>query len=380
MNEGCKVMNVFFAGQSIISSLGNSLESNIENILKEETGIKLSQNPDWTIEPTPLSAVNRKPIEEAIKGDYTIFEKFMIFVIESALQQNPDFDIESKDTLIIISTTKGNIELLDQEKAKAYPKDRVHLWASAKVLKTYFKQDNEPLIISNACISGVQAAVTGLRKLKSREYKHAVVVGADVLSHFVVSGFQSFKSLSPGPCQPFDKDRVGLSLGEGAAAILMSTDKSIAKDNIVFVNGATANDANHISGPSRTAEGQYNAMKQAGVAMETIDFISAHGTATPYNDDMESIALKRHGLENTPVNSFKGYFGHTLGAAGLIETALSIYSLQHNKIFKTLGCLNQGTVEKINVVKEHQDKELKTVLKLGSGFGGSNAALIIKKL
>jgi 3-oxoacyl-[acyl-carrier-protein] synthase-1 len=121
-------------------------------------------------------------------------------------------------------------------------------------------------------------------------------------------------------------------------------------------------------------------MKRANVETEKIDFISAHGTATPYNDDMESIALKRHGLETTPVNSFKGYFGHTLGAAGLIESALSIYSLQNNILFKTLGLQNLGTSETINAIKEHQEKKIKTVLKLGSGFGGSNAALIIKKL
>ncbi len=373
-------MNVFFAGYNIVTSLGLSVKENVKQILNNKTGVEISNNPDWTIEPTPLSIVNRKAIQNQINGDFTIFEKFLIFSIEESLKVNLKFDIKSPETLIIISTTKGNIELLEEEKAKGYSKNRINLWASAKIIQNYFNNPNTALVISNACISGVQALIAGMREIKTGHYKNIVVAGADVMSHFVVSGFQSFKSLSPVACKPFDKDRVGLSLGEGAATILLTGNKKIADSSkIIFSSGATANDANHISGPSRTAEGQYYAMKRADVESETIDFISAHGTATPYNDDMESVALKRHGLENIPVNSFKGYFGHTLGAAGLIESALSIYSLQNNILFKTLGFKNLGTVEKINVLKEHQKKEIKTVLKLGSGFGGSNAALIIKK-
>lgn len=373
-------MKVFFAGYNIITSLGLSIEDNVEQILNNKTGVATNNNPDWTIEPTPLSVVDRKPIESEIQGDFTLFEKFLIYSIKKSLEGNQKFDIKSEKTLIIISTTKGNIELLDKKKARNYPKDRIHLWSSANIVKDYFGNPNTPLVISNACISGVQALIAGMREIKTGAYKNIVVVGADVMSHFVVSGFQSFKSLSPEACQPFDKDRVGLSLGEGAATILLSSDESIANSNkIILSSGATANDANHISGPSRTAEGQYYAMKRAKVGLEKIDFISAHGTATPYNDDMESVALKRHGLENVPVNSFKGYFGHTLGAAGLIESALSIYSLQNNILFKTFGFKNLGTIEKINVLKEHQEKEINTILKLGSGFGGSNAAIIIKK-
>ena len=373
-------MNVFFAGYNAVSSLGLSVEENVTQILQNQTGVKICENKEWTLEPTPLSVADRQTITDTITGHYTIFEKFLIFSIAESLKTNPKFDIQSPDTLIIVSTTKGNIELLNPDKAKQYPNNRIQLWASAKIIQDYFQNPNTPLVISNACISGVQALITGMREIKARNYKQVVVVGADVLSHFVVSGFQSFKSLSPEACQPFDKDRVGLSLGEGAATILLTQDESIAQPSkIIFSSGATANDANHISGPSRTAEGQYYAMKRARVASEHFDFISAHGTATPYNDDMESVAIKRHGLEQIPVNSFKGYFGHTLGAAGVIETALSIYSLQNNILFKTFGFENSGTVEKINVIDSHQEKELKTILKLASGFGGSNAALIIKK-
>ncbi len=372
-------MNAYFVAQNILTSLGHTTEENVNQILNNKTGIRISNHEDWTVEPTPLSEVDREVVEKQVEGDYTIFEKFLIFAIRSSLEQQPLFDIQSEDTIIIISTTKGNIELLNPEKAKQYDKDRIHLWRSAEIIQTYFQAKHTPLVISNACISGAHALVTAMRKLKSGAYKHAVVVGADVLSRFVVSGFGSFKSLDAGACKPFDKNRTGLSLGEGAACILMSTDASIADaSQIVFASGATANDANHISGPSRTAEGQYLAMQKANVENETIDFISAHGTATPYNDDMESIAIARHHLNEVPVNSFKGYFGHTLGAAGLIESALSIWAIKENQLFKTLGFEEAGTVEPINVQTEHQKQNIKTVLKLSSGFGGSNAALVIK--
>lgn len=373
-------MNVFFAGYHIVSALGLSVEENVEQILNHKTGIKICNNPQWTTEPTPLAIVNRSVIEKEIVGNYTLFEKFLIYAIDKALESQTLFDIKSKETLLIISTTKGNIELLDPEIAKQYPNDRIHLWASALAIQKYYQQANTPLIISNACISGIQALIAGMRKIQSGEYKNVVVVGADVISHFVVSGFQSFKSLSPEACKPFDKDRVGLSLGEAAGCILLSSDIELATpEKIELISGATANDANHISGPSRTAEGQFNAMKRAGVSEHKFNFISAHGTATPYNDDMESVAIKRHGLQHVPVNSFKGYLGHTLGAAGLIETALSIYSMKNNILFKTYGFKNLGTIEPINVLAQHTKAEVNTILKLGSGFGGSNAALIIKK-
>jgi len=374
-----EIKPVYWVEQELFNALGTNQEACINQILNEQTGLKTISKSEFSNEPTILGLTDRTVTKPFLDLDYTLFEAFLLHVAESALSKT-SIDISSPDTIIIYTSTKGNIELLNQNIASRYTPDRLHLWKSAQIVNSHFKNPNTPYIISNACISGVQGLITGLRLLQNGIYRHAVVIGADLISQFVASGFLSFKSLSSRPCKPFDRDRDGLSLGEGAACIILSTDaKKAHPSGIDFVSGATANDANHISGPSRTAEGQYYAMLSAGVQKHQIDFISAHGTATPYNDDMESVAIARHGLGNVPVNSFKGYFGHTLGAAGLIETALSIYSLQHNILFKTLGFENPGTVELVNVVQSHQKAHLNTVLKLASGFGGSNAALIIKK-
>ena len=178
-------------------------------------------------------------------------------------------------------------------------------------------------------------------------------------------------------CRPFDTDRKGLSLGEGAGTMLVTNKPD--NDSIAIVHGASANDANHISGPSRTGEGLYLAGKNTLLGETNIDFISAHGTATLYNDDMESHAINRLGLSEMPVNSFKGYFGHTLGAAGIIETILTKHSMLNNRIYATMGLEKRGTVNPINAIRKSYTTPLNKCLKLASGFGGCNAALLLEK-
>jgi len=372
-------MKAYFAGYNIVTSLGTTVKENVDNILQSKTGVKLYDGYGNVTEKTQLSAVNKDVIfADFDNDDFTTFEKFLIFSIRKAFV---DSKIKiSEKTALILSTTKGNIELLDAKKAEQYDVDRIHLWKSAEIVAKYFGIKSEPVVISNACISGVQAITAGMRMIQNEQCDNVIVVGGDILSDFVISGFLSFKSISPEPCKPFDKNRDGLSLGEGAATVLLTSFPCQAMEpKVEFISGATANDANHISGPSRTGEGLYQSIDTVLSGNTNIDFISAHGTATMYNDDMESIALNRCELQNVPVNSFKGYFGHTLGAAGLIETALSIYSMQNNVLFKTLGYEVIGTAESINIIAEHKEQEVNSVLKIGSGFGGSNAALLMIK-
>ena len=151
---------------------------------------------------------------------------------------------------------------------------------------------------------------------------------------------------------------------------------------IVYRGGGNRNDANHISGPSRTGEGLYNAIQLAlnGVDSNKLAFINAHGTATPYNDDMESWAIERSGLAHLPVNSLKGYFGHTLGAAGILETIISGYALLDNTILGTAGYETFGVAKEITINKETQSCQGTSFLKIISGFGGSNAAICFEKI
>lgn len=227
----------------------------------------------------------------------------------------------------------------------------------------------------------------GSRLIQSGQYENVIVAGGDILSGFVVSGFQSFKSLSTTPCKPFDVSRDGLSLGEGfGTMILTSNPQQISgSDKIIVAGSSSSNDANHISGPSRTGEGLYisinNALKEAkSLSVENIDYISAHGTGTVYNDEMESIAISRTGLENVPVNSLKGYWGHTLGAAGIIESIATISSMKENLLYNTKGFKNSGVSKNINIINKLEKANINNCLKIASGFGGCNAGIIFAKL
>jgi 3-oxoacyl-[acyl-carrier-protein] synthase I len=394
------VREIFVASDNIITSLGYTTEENVSAFNAGQTGIKLHE--DDRISPSPFwasrvdsLALSDRFSEYANPAEFTRFEQLLICSAKDALKRIPINPSEER-TLFILSTTKGNIDILDQSSGSRFDNSRVYLWHSAKLLQQFFNLFQTPVVVSNACISGVLAIMIGARYIRSGRYDHVIITGADLVTEFVLSGFNSFLSLSTGPCKPFDKERQGLSLGEGAGTVILTSNRELSgyKDNVKVGPGFSSNDANHISGPSRTAEGLYIAIKRTlGIedgrlqisddrlqkAGHSVDYISAHGTATPYNDEMESIALTRAGLQDVPVNSFKGYFGHTLGAAGVIESVSGIYSMRHDLLFNTKGFNTIGVKHPIAVINETRKSKTDTFLKIASGFGGCNASLLFYK-
>jgi 3-oxoacyl-[acyl-carrier-protein] synthase-1 len=383
-------MKLVFAGaENIISPLGFTVEENISNLLKGNSGIAIDESGIYSPHPLPLSRIDYSLLDdhfqEVLNQDpFTLMERMFILSIEEALD-HVDLDVSSSDTLFIITTTKGNIDLLKPALQEKFGKKRIFLHEMAKTISGHFKNPGTPLIVSNACISGVLGIIYGERLIRSGKYKNVVVSGGDLMSEFIVSGFQSFQSLSEKACKPFDKTRDGLTLGEGCGTIILSSESSLFHETPVKVlGGAGSNDANHISGPSRTGEGLFLAIKHAlelaGITPNELNTISAHGTATDYNDEMEARAFSRAGLETVPINSYKGYFGHTLGAAGVIEAATSLQSMKRNMLFRSAGYEERGVSANINVIRMHEAKEIKNCLKTASGFGGSNAAVVFQKM
>lgn len=378
---------VYRITDNIISSLGFTTAENMDAIKHGQSGIVLHENELDIPEPFHASLVSFEKLNGnfsklADVNQFTNFERLVISSIHQTAT-NADIDLASPETLFVLSTTKGNVSLLDSKHSQEFSKDRVHLWAAASKVVSFFKNPNIPVIVSQACISGVSAILIAKMYLESGRYKNVVVTGGEVLSKFIVSGFQSFKALSPSRCKPFDASHDGLSLGEGAATIILGiTGEDKLPGNCVAVKaGATSNDANHISGPSRSGEGLYRAIMRTlkGVGISDLAFINAHGTATPYNDEMEATAISRAGLEQVPVNSLKGYIGHTLGAAGLIETVVCSHSLLNAQFVKCLGFTKPGVSKNIRVITEAQGFEETECLKTASGFGGCNAVVLLKK-
>ncbi len=379
----------YIVSDNIITSLGFSTADNLTAIESMTSGLKLVTDSGMFTIPFFGSLVDKKELKSrsenlSLEKKYTLFEQLCILSVSEALK-NISFDYQGDDTLLILSTTKGNINLLDASGPALFPKQRLFLWKAADVISGYFNLKNRPVVISNACISGVIGLMTGARLIEKGMYKNIIVVGADILTGFVVSGFQSFKSLGTTPCKPFDKDRDGLSLGEGAGTVMLTSEpgKNI-KDTIVIIGGSGSNDANHISGPSRTGEGLYVSIKRAMTqAKERADFqlgfISCHGTATPFNDEMEAIAFDRTGVNNVPVVGLKGFWGHTLGAAGVIESIAAYQSLLRGVIHATAGYDNPGVSKPVIVYKEPVQSNSSACLKVASGFGGCNAAMVFSK-
>jgi 3-oxoacyl-[acyl-carrier-protein] synthase-1 len=273
--------------------------------------------------------------------------------------------------------------LLETQEVSEQLSDRISLNTSARFILEHFKNPNPPYVVSNACISGLTALLTAKRLIQAGHYKHAVVAGADVISKFILSGFQSFQAISEKPCRPFDAKRNGITLGEAAGTIVLSCEKERSSTNIRFVSGAVSNDANHISGPSRTGQELCTAVKKslkdARLSAADLGFICAHGTATLYNDEMEAKAFALASLESVPVNSLKGYYGHTLGAAGMIESIISIRSLQDEVVLPTFGFEEPGVTANINICNKVQALQNSNFLKTASGFGGCNAAVVFSK-
>jgi 3-oxoacyl-[acyl-carrier-protein] synthase-1 len=378
--------DVYIAADNIITSLGFTTDDNIVSVKNSQTGIRQWNDKSFASAPFWASIIDREILQLrfskwADPQGYTRFEQLVICSLKEALT-GTSIDITGERTLFILSTTKGNIDMLESNNTFLYEKERVYLWHTARLLQQFFNFRHEPLIVSNACISGLLALIIGARLIRSLQYDTIIVTGADLVTEFVLSGFNSFQSLSNGPCRPFDRHRQGLSLGEGAATIILTSDPMLVKEeNRVYVgHGYSSNDANHISGPSRTGEGLFIVLRKILENINhSIDYISAHGTATPYNDEMESIAINRAGLHQVPVNSYKGYWGHTLGAAGVIESVAGIYSIRENILFNTLGFTESGVSQPIAIIDKTMNKKLTSCLKIASGFGGCNAALLFYK-
>ncbi len=360
-------------GDVIVSPLGYDTAGNFRLVSQGYSGIrpvKIGQRD------TVLAAAFDELPEAG--DDITSFERICFQALSSLLKET---DFDPSKTLLVLSTTKGNVDLIEK-RFTDHP--RLNLPATAAFIKSSFGFASQ-ITVSNACTSGVAAIIAAARFIEQGRFDYAVVLGADILSEFVVSGFQSLLALSNGPCLPFDVSRSGINLGEGAAAILLTSrvEEFSEKEPVQITGMGTSNDANHISGPSRTGEelalAISRALKGANVTIDHIDFVSAHGTATLYNDEMEAKAFNLSGLGDVPLHSLKGYFGHTLGAAGVIETIIGMESLRRGELIQSLGYSSPGTSQSLNIITEKVLRPLNTFLKTSSGFGGCNAAIMLNK-
>jgi len=368
-------------GENIISPIGFTVGENFSAVLAGKSALRRYESL-WNLPfPCFVSLIPEAALEAALAEEgldtyasCTKFEKIALLSAVKAVKQS-GIDAKSERVVFILSSTKGNVELLSHE----YPDfERVALANTARFVARHFCNANMPITVSNACISGLYAQIVAYRCLMSGQYDTAVVIGADVLSPFIVAGFQSLKALSDEQCRPFSANRRGLNLGEAAATVVYQV-AADGEGGWQMLAGAVRNDANHISGPSRTGEGSYRSLMStlhdSGLKDSDLACLNVHGTSTLYNDEMESIAIGRAGLSGVPVNAMKGYYGHTLGAAGILETLLTMRALENGVVPATRGFDGQlGVSVTVQVSSKALDTQRNAFVKLLSGFGGCNAA------
>lgn len=354
----------YIIADNIISPLGETSEENYLSVKAGRSGIR-------AYEPGTCN------IPEGFYASL-LFEDFETLALRSAQKAiaNAQLELKGKRTAFILSSTKGNIE------------ENISLADSAQRIATQLGIDAKPIVVCNACISGLSALILGNRLIDSDLYDAAIVCGCDTPRQFILSGFQSLKALSPEPCRPFDMERMGLNLGEAAATLILSKNP-IQGNSWRMGDGFIRNDAFHISTPSKTADGLYLSLqrtlesytKEISSACKQIDlkahlaFINAHGTATLFNDQMESVAIGRAGLSDLPANAYKSFWGHTMGAAGILETIISMKAIDDDTILGTRGFSELGVSGKMNICAENRPTDKKGFIKMLSGFGGCNATI-----
>ncbi|MEW5674701.1 beta-ketoacyl synthase N-terminal-like domain-containing protein [Flavobacterium enshiense] len=373
---------VYITDANCVTPLGFDVDSNWNAMQMGISGIQ--QHHDvGLLESFYASVVQTEQLDvafEAVEANtgFTKLEKMLILALKPLVAKYP---ITPK-TAFVFSTTKGNIGLLKQGLDKSAS---VQLAVLAKKISTYFGFTAEPIVVSNACVSGILAVAVAKRMMQSGMFDNAFVVAGDEVSEFVLSGFNSFQAMSPEPCKPYDANRSGVTLGEATAAVYLTKDENeVTAGSFKILGDGAVNDANHISGPSRTGEGLYrsiqSALREAAISAEKIDYISAHGTATLYNDEMEAIAFNRLNLEQVPVNSLKGYYGHTLGTSGLLETIFGMESAKRNTLLISKGYETSGVTVPLNVIAQSDATAINCFLKTASGFGGCNTAVLFEKV
>ncbi|WP_417602783.1 beta-ketoacyl-[acyl-carrier-protein] synthase family protein [Owenweeksia hongkongensis] len=395
-------MKIAITGMGIVSAIGQNVKANKQSLIAEKTGIGKATLLQSRLTDTHLFG-EVKISNEQLKQELNISADILISrtsllgikAVKEALGQVS----ENKNlrTGLISGTSVGGMDRTEgffREKIKEEKTDRItdllthDCGDTTDKIAEYFGGFTYVNTISTACSSSANTIMMGANLIKTGKLDRVIVGGIDPLSAFTANGFNSLMILDTEWCKPFSANRKGLNLGEGAAFLILESDK-VLKDNsskvIGYVSGyANANDAYHQTASSPDGRGatmaMTNALKMAGVNPSEISYINAHGTGTNNNDESESTAINNiFGADKPPISSTKAYTGHTLGAAGAIEAVFSVLALQNNWVFPNLNFQEQIAENDWEPALKMEDRPLKHVLSNSFGFGGNNSSLILSK-
>ena len=391
---------IFITGIGIISSLGISVQENLIRLTEGKSGVG------------PIRHLKTRLSNELIAGEIPYSDKELIDILgikdssgisRSALLgiiaareaiKNTDFNNSAVRTGIISGTTAEamtNIELyfkdfLSKDNRNEFI-DSQDWGFSTEIIAKELGISGYQTTINTACSSAANAIMTGARMIKHNLLDRVLVGGTDALSKVMLNGFHALMIVDPEISKPFDGNRKGLNLGEGAAFLVLESEKLAQEETIICeISGyGNSNDAYHLTALSPDGDGtalaMNNAIAESGLNATDINYINAHGTGSENNDLSEALGIKKVFGNNPPkFSSTKPFTGHTLGSSGALEAVFSVLSIQNKLIFPNLNFLNEmdepGLIPETKLLRSAQ---IKHVLSNSFGFGGNNTSLLFSK-
>ena len=378
---------IVITGAGVVSALGCGKSENLAALKERRSGIapvhylSTSLN-QLLVGEVPLSN-SQISARLGVADTYPRTSLLGILALDEALRQAGLTDVEDGELMPLVSgTTVGGMDLTE----RSYPSVSPYhdCGASTDVIAARFKLFSSATTVSTACSSAMNAILFGANLIKTGQAVRVAAGGTEALSNFHLNGFNSLMILDKGPCRPFDANREGLNLGEGAAYLILEDEQSALERNAsvlgVLSGGGNACDAFHQTASSENGEGAFLAMKKSLESSRLnageIDYINAHGTGTVNNDASESTAIRRvFGEKVPPVSSTKAFTGHTTSASGSIESVFCLLAIQEGLI---LPQLNFRTPDPACIIPTSGgEKRLKHILCNSVGFGGNDSSLII---
>jgi len=391
---------VFVTGFGIVSAIGCNIDETFTSLQQKKSSFGKISFLETKLKTFPVAEVKKSNDELRVIANLpenkSYSRTFLLGII--AAQQAMQLAGLKTAQGVLGATTVGGVDLKERNYNKLIElsgneqiKKEIFPWLElancTDQIANFFNIKTNVTTISTACTSSANSIMLGARMIRNGMINNVLVGGMEALSLFSLNGFNSLEILSPTGCRPFDENRNGLTIGEGAAFLVLESEKSIKGKKIYgeIIGYANRNEAFHQTASTPDGTGiamtMRHALKTSEIKPEIIDYINSHGTGTVINDMSEGKAIGIvFGKKIPPVSSTKAYTGHTLAAAGAVEAVLSLLAIKEQVILPNLGLEN--VIEELPFIpqREMKNTEIKHVLSNSLGFGGANSTLIFKKV
>ena len=391
---------IYITGCGVVSAIGLNKDESLNALLNNKSGVGplaylKTEHKEFPVGEVKLSDAEMRKLLGISENAITTRTALMgMLALDEAMKQAEITTEMLPEIGFVSGTTVGGMDMSEQFYLDYISNDAHKEYISvhdcgncSEMTAKHFGNFAFVTTLSTACSSAANAIILGANMIRCGEAEIVIVGGSECITKFHLNGFNSLMILDTKPCRPFDATRNGLNLGEGAAYLVLESEKSVKKRNAkiqaVLSGFGNACDAFHQTASSPDGEGAYRAMKEAlemaGINTTEVDYINAHGTGTPNNDVSESQAMKRLFGDNVPpASSTKPFTGHTTSASGSIEAVFCILALQNGFLPVNLN-YSQAMDDGIIPVHQPTKKDLKHILCNAFGFGGNDSSLLLSK-